>query len=522
MHSVGSEARNQARDRVGRRDFAVAAGCLLGSAIVFWLFRDLRFDDAFITFRYGRNLALGNGFTFNPGERVLGTTTPLFALVSAGLYLLFGDGGLPTAAVAVNALALGAQAFFLYLLLRDRLPWTAVAVAALALFGVFGSHAWLAMETNLFAALVLATVWALARRRLVACGVALGLAFLTRYDAVLLVPLVPFWLRREGWRRALAPLLVAAVPVVPWLLAAGLYFGSPLPTSLGAKSGVTPWPRYLEHCRHLLLRLPGKGASAVNALLAGVAAALGVVHLVRWLRDLAPLALFALAEGIVYVALGPPIDQAWHLYVPQLTVTLLVVIGILGTCERIADFVPSLPPLARWRLPLVAALALLLIWLQALQCYGFSRSYRDDLWLGARHDRYAAVSRWVRAHVTSRPTFLAPEVGTLGYLADARMIDPYGLVSPISGFARKPTATRLVDLIAGHRPRPGAGRFPARGSTAQDVVGLHDGQGLLGLVDPARPRTRRAARPRRAAAAEERGALRRRSRQAGRTGKVTR
>ena len=84
---------------------------------------------------------------------------------------------------------------------------------------------------------MLATVWAVVRRRPLACGVALGLAFLTRYDAGLLVPLVPFFLRREGWRRAVSPLLTAALLVVPWLLFAWLYFGSPLPNSLGAKMG---------------------------------------------------------------------------------------------------------------------------------------------------------------------------------------------------------------------------------------------------------------------------------------------
>ncbi len=42
-------------------------------------------DDAYITFRYARNLVRGTGFVYNPGERVLGTTTPLYTLVLAAL-----------------------------------------------------------------------------------------------------------------------------------------------------------------------------------------------------------------------------------------------------------------------------------------------------------------------------------------------------------------------------------------------------------------------------------------------------
>jgi uncharacterized membrane protein len=41
------------------------------------------FDDAYITFRYARNIAEGIGFVYNAGEKILGTTTPLFTLILA-------------------------------------------------------------------------------------------------------------------------------------------------------------------------------------------------------------------------------------------------------------------------------------------------------------------------------------------------------------------------------------------------------------------------------------------------------
>src|SRR5687767_5576141 len=39
------------------------------------------YDDAFITFRYARNFAMGNGFVYNLGERFIGTTAPLYGLI---------------------------------------------------------------------------------------------------------------------------------------------------------------------------------------------------------------------------------------------------------------------------------------------------------------------------------------------------------------------------------------------------------------------------------------------------------
>ena len=38
-------------------------------------------DDPYITYRYARNLAEGHGLTYNPGELVLGTTSPFFAII---------------------------------------------------------------------------------------------------------------------------------------------------------------------------------------------------------------------------------------------------------------------------------------------------------------------------------------------------------------------------------------------------------------------------------------------------------
>ena len=47
-------------------------------------------DDAYITFRYAQNLIAGEGLVYNPGEAVLGTTTPVYAFLLAGMGLLTG------------------------------------------------------------------------------------------------------------------------------------------------------------------------------------------------------------------------------------------------------------------------------------------------------------------------------------------------------------------------------------------------------------------------------------------------
>ena len=77
----------RAADRV-----ALAIVAAVGGSVWLWFALSTRIalEDAFITFRYARNIAQGLGFVYNPGERVLGTTTPLQTLLLAGLGFLFG------------------------------------------------------------------------------------------------------------------------------------------------------------------------------------------------------------------------------------------------------------------------------------------------------------------------------------------------------------------------------------------------------------------------------------------------
>jgi arabinofuranosyltransferase len=71
--------------------FLIASGLRVAAVLV-----SAPVDDAFITYRYARNLAAGHGFVYNLGERVLGTTTPFFTL----LLTPFAGFGIPLEKVA--------------------------------------------------------------------------------------------------------------------------------------------------------------------------------------------------------------------------------------------------------------------------------------------------------------------------------------------------------------------------------------------------------------------------------------
>src|SRR5437016_3946604 len=88
-------------------------------------------DDAYITFRYARNLAGGFGLVYNPGEWVLGTTTPLWAVILGGGYRL-GLTDLPWLATVLSGVCDAATAALL-VHLGLRIGWRPFGAALVGL-----------------------------------------------------------------------------------------------------------------------------------------------------------------------------------------------------------------------------------------------------------------------------------------------------------------------------------------------------------------------------------------------------
>lgn len=201
------------------------------------------FDDSFITFRYVLNLVHGQGFVFNPGEHVLGTTTPLWTL----LLTLPGLAGLsiPGSALVISVLADALTALLLLdLLLRLKFS-RAVAYGSSLLFLSLVDYANLArsgLETAFAVCLIFATLHALSYRRLALAGFLSGLTTLTRPEGIILLAVVGAYVlvTTESLqalpRRAALALLPYGATLAPWLIFATAYFGSPLPQSVLAKA----------------------------------------------------------------------------------------------------------------------------------------------------------------------------------------------------------------------------------------------------------------------------------------------
>jgi hypothetical protein len=406
-------------------------------------------DDAYITFRYAENISRGVGFVYNEDERVLGTTTPLFTLILA--LFRFASGVSPEAAShwisAVSDAATASILCALGLRLLRGLPHGALAGLLFSLSPLAIRFSISGMETALAVALMLGALLCHLEHRDRAAGLLAGLAILTRPEAVLLAFVIAVGIASKSLARLVSFSACVLVVIGPWICFAYLYFGSPLPNSLIAKSAL-PYRWTFGQTVSMLL-------SHFAFLFVGYP--LGRLTGVAW-------------PGAV-PNLGSP--AGWSLaIIPAALQSILIIIGIRGMLgrQRIAASFPALYLLSYvfsglahvmifdWYLAPLQPFYLLFIssGLLSLVRGSFSRASVPFIFsllvlsqltglrwtpdqLGLPMDASADRERLYRevaseyASVFGRESLVAaPEIGALGYFSGARILDTVGLVSPVA------------------------------------------------------------------------------------------
>ncbi|MEV5296691.1 ArnT family glycosyltransferase [Amycolatopsis methanolica] len=239
-------------------------GWILFLALVFALVLQLVVatvpDDAFVTFRYARNMAEGYGAVYTIGERTQGLPNFLWLVLVTLPRALFGADVVAGAVMLGIACALGCVV--VAYLLAKRVTNNAGIVAALLTAGasLLAAHGLAGTETPLFVLLVLAGCLALVTGHPLVAGVLAALAVMTRSDGVVFALLGEVWLltaavrRRSSWWGPAGYLLGALVFLVPWWAWEATYYGH-------ARSG---WPAS-SHLPYgfLLCALAAVGAAVV-------------------------------------------------------------------------------------------------------------------------------------------------------------------------------------------------------------------------------------------------------------------
>jgi hypothetical protein len=396
---------------------------------------DFTADDAFITFRYAENIALGKGFVYNPGERVLGTSTPLFTLILA----FFSQIGLPIIWVAriVNIAADCLTGILLFLLFRSyRFGLGALAALFYVLFPRVIVWSVSGMETSLYVFFMAAGLYTYHRERFDLTGLFLALAFLTRVDGIIfgLAILIDFILRYKKFPTRM--ILISFVLVLPWLVFSFAYFGSPVPNPVPGKKALyagSLWetPKWKIFWEFLFLK------TKVGFPLLIVALAGGYRILIK-AKSYSIIALWCVLYFLFFFFAETKIHM-WY-YVPfYVGYMSLVAFGLYYLFERGKDIWKRGLELARNKkgafhgtkvlgfgiLWLMVTCAILIYFQQIKRTYSFMVA--EQVALEGIHKQ---MGLWLVENTQPGDTVCAEDIGYLGYYSGRYIIDQDGLISP--------------------------------------------------------------------------------------------
>ena len=419
-------------------------------------------DDAFITFRYARNVVHGVGFVYNAGERVLGTTTPLYTLWMAALSLVTHTENYPILALVTNALADAVSAYLLYHLGKRLSNSPLVGLGAALLWAIGPMSVTFAiggMETSVFILLMLATFTAHLERRPYLTAVLAALSFLTRPDAVLIVALVFGQVLLENIRLQTSKsphsllkydiwhlVFVFLLAIAPWTIFATAYFGSPIPQSVSAKSlGYLLSPeaglgRLIQHFSVPFFESDVFNLGSLIRLIIYLTLYFAAT-LAAFRRDSRSLPLLAYpALYAAAFAVGNPLIFRWYL-APPLPAYML---GILLGVYQLSNVKSQLPNLKGRIANLHLRFEIgYLIFGAVIAFYSFTSlrawTLHPDHGPGRPAPKmafiqleqlYHQVAADLNPQVSPNTVIAAGDIGALGYDTGAHILDTLGLISP--------------------------------------------------------------------------------------------
>lgn len=248
---IGFETRKERYQSWSTRRLVTFCAILASFLCYLVLTRCLQFplsvDDAYIDYRYVVHWALGTGFDYNPGERVMGFTSHVHLVVLTLLLSIFKTVDISWISQATNTtLAIGSY-FLVFVLLRSITMKPNVALAGAAIYALFPYNfieAIAGKEAIVVSSLMLVSLYFMYKRNVHLVAWCAALVLLTRPEGGLWLLFAIVWSWRiQGksiWKYWIGPLALLG-GAAAWLYTS---FGTLVPHSLIGKSNMfyKPFP----------------------------------------------------------------------------------------------------------------------------------------------------------------------------------------------------------------------------------------------------------------------------------------
>ena len=294
--------------------------------IAFWLTTNTTLEDALITFKYAENLAQGNGFVYNLGEHVLGSTTPLWIIILAALKSVTNFDIIASSKVLGIVFDCSTIAILYFTLIN--ISNRSIAIFFALLFCTNPDIIMICtsgMETSLLLLGMAFGIFGLIWKNSF-FGFGLAIALLTRIDAAIFMGcmLASAIIIEKKW--ALKEFILILFLALPWFIFSLYYFGNLLPQSLLAKSTVYHQEIALSASSFIGMFTPFNDKNNLKILLNSTLflfLCAGIVQISKKHKTFIPLIFFFIVYCLIFSVSGILIFR-WYL-IPPIFISILIV-----------------------------------------------------------------------------------------------------------------------------------------------------------------------------------------------------
>jgi hypothetical protein len=397
-------------------------------------------DDTFIYMQYAKNIASGNGFSFNAGEPSYGVTSPLWVLMISTAYLLKLD-GFWFAKILDLVFAIGSVIVFFRL---TRFFYTEESILRYAAVAVFIINPWFVrwsftgMETSLAVLLMLYVFYLFYSEKYTFMFSMLGIFYLVRPESSVLsllmfAVILIYSFKRKVFRAAdfVKYVSLFLIAILPFVIYSYYNFGTVLPNTVLGKSTQTINAQVIiNQLREIFKTL---AASSLPEII------LSVLFIISALRkknfqNTAPMLLWAAALIILYTVTDADIISRYFLIITP----VFIITGV-----KFTEYIYETKQYA-----VVVLIVVCLLYSQFV-FYKFVKPSTDDFTKGV-NECFIPTGKWLNENTAPGSKILVNDVGAIGYYSGRYIIDAAALVNADLELNRKIMKTPVEERITTH------------------------------------------------------------------------
>jgi len=386
--------------------------------LFFFGYLNFRQDDSYIYYTYAKNIAEGNGYVYNLGEKVNATTSPLYTLLLAVLYFIAKDISPDIFPLLGNFLAVISLATIVFcvskLLDKDNALKFFPLLFLLNPLLKFG----FGMETFFNLSLITLSVLMYRKKKFIFSAFFAGLSVLARLDSILFAAvLFLYYIITYKKLPPLKAILIFLITITPWFVFSIFYFDSFLPTSISVKLSQGNFNMFGEgfvFLEGIRSKIPGTIWSVI-IIFASLSFSVTYI-IIKWKtlklnNSIKIIVLWGIALFISYAFIlnAPPYPWYYTPFALPFTLIISITLGSLIKSKRYELIVIYMVFIAACLLPL--------------------KTYSEGFY--PKYENYKNIAEWLNKNSRPNTTIAVDEIGILRYYyKNGKIVDVLGLVNP--------------------------------------------------------------------------------------------